>query len=83
MCIQRPKLKELAKSMGLSVSIYPLEEDVRIGVGCDIYQDGELIHHLSTLDFDKTTTLEDAATFMSLLVARASIIINDHDRLKS
>ncbi len=80
MFIQRPELKQLAESVGLNVSLYPMEVDRQIGVGCDIFAEKKLVHHLSTLEIDNTSTIEDATQLVSLLVAKASILINDYQR---
>ncbi len=78
MYLQRIELKKLAESAGLGVTLYPVEVNDKIGVGCDILEEDRLIHQLSTLEFDQTSTIEEATQHLSLLVAHASIVINDH-----
>ncbi len=78
MYLQRIELKALAESVGLGVSLYPLEVDDKVGVGCDILEKDQLIHQLSTLQFDETSSIEEASQHLSLLVAHASIVINDY-----
>ena len=78
MHLQRPELKQLAESVGLGVSLYPLEIEDKIGVSCDILEANRPIHRLTTLQFEETSSLKDAKHFMSLLVAHASIVINDY-----
>ena len=74
----RAELKQLAESVGLDVSLYPLEIEDKIGVGCDILVEDKPIHRLTTLQFEETSSIKEANQFMSLLVAHASIVINDY-----
>ena len=73
----QPALQNLAESVGLKVSLYSHEANEKVGVGCDILDRGEVIHQLSTLEFELTHTVEEASLLIPLLVSHASVVIYD------
>lgn len=73
----RPALQDLAESAGLKVNLYSHEANERVGVGCEILDQGEVIHQLSTLEFELTETVEEASLLIPLLVSHASVLIYD------
>lgn len=77
MQIQRETLSNLAAAAGLDISMYLQTFGGKVCVVCDILDNEQVISRLSTLQYEATTSEDDATRLVPLLVSNASVIIND------